>query len=268
LIAAEEYRHRQQRAREAAAGRGLRALAAFSRGGGTHDRIADVLWLTGLSTSQPFVGDLPGHWRAAGHVAVVVEVDGPVTAFVDAEELQTPPVADEVIVTDDPVSAVADAVSARVGVLGCDVVTPAWWAVLERGAELVPADDLGVALRRVKSPAEQELLRSAGRLGSSAMVAALAAAEPGASEAEVAAPFVDHVVRGGGAMYDVAVSSGPVSGTLGPSGGAAGQPRGRRGGWRRAICCASTATARSAATCSTSREARSSATRRPTSRRS
>jgi hypothetical protein len=60
-----EYRHRQARAREAAAECGLAAVVAFSAGGGTHDRVADVLWLTGLATSQPFVPDLAGQWRAA-----------------------------------------------------------------------------------------------------------------------------------------------------------------------------------------------------------
>jgi Xaa-Pro aminopeptidase len=109
-----------------------------------------------------------------------------------------------------------------VGVLGSDVVTAAWWAELGRSAQIVAADDIGVTLRRIKSPAEQDLLRAAGRLGSAAMAAALDAATPGATEAEVAAAFIERVVRGGGAIYDVAVSSGPASGTLGPSGGAAG----------------------------------------------
>jgi Xaa-Pro aminopeptidase len=84
------------------------------------------------------------------------------------------------------------------------------------------ADDLGIALRLVKSPAEQRLLRAAGRLGARAMAEALDAAVPGASEAEIAAAFIQRVVREGGAIYDVVVSSGAASGTLGPSGGAAG----------------------------------------------
>ena len=56
-----EHRQRQARLRELAARRGLRAVVALSRGGGTHDRTADALWLAGLAASQPFVGDLPGH---------------------------------------------------------------------------------------------------------------------------------------------------------------------------------------------------------------
>jgi Xaa-Pro dipeptidase len=232
-IQPDEHRARQAQAREAAAERGLTALVAFSRGGGAHDRVADGLWLAGLATPQPFVPDLPGHWRAAGHVAIVVPVDGPVTAVVESEESRTAAVADEVVVSEDLVSGVAGALAphrrARVGMLGADAVPSVWWAALDEllGAQsahctLEPADDLGMALRRTKSPAEQRLLRDAGRLGARAMAAALERAVPGASEAEVVAALVERVVREGGAVYDVVVSSGAASGTLGPSGGAAG----------------------------------------------
>ena len=100
-VAPEEHRERHGRAREAAAVRGLHALISISRGGGAHDRVADALWLAGLATPQPFVPDLGGHWRAAGHVAVVVPVDGPVTAVVESEELRTSAVAHEVVVSED-----------------------------------------------------------------------------------------------------------------------------------------------------------------------
>jgi Xaa-Pro aminopeptidase len=237
-VAPEEYRERHGRAREAAAARGLRALISISRGGGAHDRVADALWLAGLATPQPFVPDLPGHWRAAGHVAVVVPVDGPVTAVVESEDLQAWAVADEVVVSEDVVAAAAALVAgalcgrdrARVGVLGADAVPFAWWVALDEivrtacpHAALEAADDLGMALRRVKSPAEQRLLRAAGRLGGRAMAAALDAALPGTSEAEVAAALIGCVVREGGAVYDVAISSGAASVTLAPAGGAAGK---------------------------------------------
>jgi Xaa-Pro aminopeptidase len=207
-----EYAERQGRARAAAAARGLGALVAFSRG---HDRAANALWLAGLATSQPFVPDLAGHWRAAGHVAVVLPVDGPVTAVVESEELRAAAMADDVVVADDVVRAAARLLpDARVGVLGADVLPHAWWEAL--GAALEPADDLGFELRMRKSAAEQELLRAAGRLGTEAMRRALAAAVPGATEADVAATFVEHVVRAGGAIYDVVISSGPGSTVLGP----------------------------------------------------
>jgi Xaa-Pro aminopeptidase len=215
----------------------LEAIVALSRGGGTHDRVADALWLSGLATTQPFVPDLPGHWRAAGHVAVVVPVGGATTGIVDSEHLQTEPVAERVVVSDDTVAASVDVLAAelsardpgRVGVFGSDALPAVWWTALSEliamrrpGATIEPADDLSLALRRIKSPAEQRLLRAAGGLGARAMAAALDAAQPGASEAAVAAVLIERVVREGGAIYDVAVSSGSASGTLGPSGGAAG----------------------------------------------
>jgi len=54
------------------------------------------------------------------------------------------------------------------------------------------------------------------------MTAALDVAVPGASEADVAAVLAEHVVRAGGAVYDVVLSSGQGSVALGPSGDPAG----------------------------------------------
>ncbi len=224
-IELDEYRERQERAREAAAERGLSALVSFSRGGGAHDRTAGGLWLAGLATPQPFVPDLPDRWRAAGHVVVVVPVDGPVTAIVESEDLRSSAKTDEVIVADDLVTAARNvlrtAVTGRrpapVGVMGADVVPHSWWSVLAEEARLEAADDLGYALRLVKSPAEQRLLREAGRLGAQAMASALAAAVPESTEAHVAAALAEQVVGEGGSVYDIVVSSGPVSGTLGPA---------------------------------------------------
>ena len=75
-ISPDEHRARQRALRAAAADRGLQAVIAFARGGGTHDRLADGLWLCGLAAAQPFVVDLPGHWRAAGHVALAPDFLG------------------------------------------------------------------------------------------------------------------------------------------------------------------------------------------------
>lgn len=237
VIAAAEYRARQDRARRAAADRGLHALVALSRAGGTHDRAGNCLWLAGLTTLQPFVPDLTGHWRGAGHVAVVLAVDGPTIAVVDSEVLQNEPLADTLVVSEDVIAATADALPVpaqsgrlRVGMLDADVLPARWWAALEERlasrattrAHLEPVEELAFQLRRVKSPAEQELLRAAGRLGSAAMNAALETAQPGATEAEVAAALIERVVSDAGAVYAVVISSGAWSGTLAPSGGAAG----------------------------------------------
>jgi Xaa-Pro dipeptidase len=235
VITAPEYLERQRRVAGAAADRGLDALVVLSRG--SHDRVADALWLTGVATPQPFVPDLAGHWRAAGHVAVVVARDGTVTVVVESEEVGGRAVADQVVVAGDVIAAVAGVVGrmigsrrrARIGVVGCDAFPAIWWTALEQlvhgdcpDATLEPADDLQAQLRQTKSVAEQRLLRAAGRLGGRAMSAALKAAVPGGREADVAAALFREVVQGGGAVYDVVVSSGAASITLGPDGGAAG----------------------------------------------
>jgi Xaa-Pro dipeptidase len=62
-----EYYARQAAARELAQERGFSALVAWSRGGSTQDHYADVYYLTGFYTHQPFIPDEPGRWRARPH---------------------------------------------------------------------------------------------------------------------------------------------------------------------------------------------------------
>jgi Xaa-Pro aminopeptidase len=210
-IEADEHRRRQRRVREEAAARGLSAVLAVSRG--TPDRVADALWLTGVATPQPFVPDLGGRWRAAGHVIAIVPVDGPVTVILESEELRSSAVADEVVVAADLVAAAACVLPrARVGVAGSDAMPYEWWTALD--ATLESADELLLGLRRLKSPAEQRLLIEAGRLGARAMARALEAAAPGRTEAEVAAALAEVLIGEGGALYDIVLSSGAASTTL------------------------------------------------------
>jgi Xaa-Pro aminopeptidase len=247
-IGVEEYRARQAALRALARDRGLDVVVAWSRGGGTQDHSADVLYLTGFYTHQPFVPDLaaprgdghshPWRWRAAGHAAAVVEIGGPVSVVVDGEQLQDPrPAADAVVVSADPVETVAELVEAgterssgrepkRVGLLGGEALAARWARhVAQRlggRIQLVEADELSWALRTVKSQSEQALLRASGALGVRAMEAAMGMAVPGASEADVAAALAGEVVRGGGSVYDIVLSSGAWAHTLAPSGGHAG----------------------------------------------
>ena len=107
--------------------------------------------------------DQPGHWRGAGHVAVVVPVDGPCTAIVEADELQTRPVVDDIVVAADVIAAAGDALvgalgpaASRVGVLGSDAVPAPWSMSLDamlrtggRRAAFEAADDLHAPRRFV-----------------------------------------------------------------------------------------------------------------------
>jgi len=226
-IAPDEHRARQARARALAAERGFDALAAWSRGGTTQDRYAEVFWLTGFYTHFPTIGDAAGSGRARGHCAAVLGPDG-TELVVDVRQLRPDdgPVADDVRFASDPLAGLAEALEralpsgGRVALLGGDALAGRWsrWlaARLPRH-ELVEVDELGHALRLVKSPAEQRLLRAAGVVGSAALDAAMDAAVPGASESDVVAAAAEHVLRAGGALYGLGLSAGPWAHTFSPT---------------------------------------------------
>ena len=204
---------------------------AWSRGGSTQDHYADVYYPTGFYTHQPFIPDEPGRWRAHGHAALVIPSEGPTTLLMDMTELQDPkPAADRIRYTEDLVGSLAAAVTESVAP-GSDVAlfggeTVAWRWGQELGALLpdhrfVEADDLAAAVRLIKSPAELDLLRAAGRIGTEAVVAAMDAAVPGATEAEVAAAAISEIVSAGGSLYGLGLSSGPWAHTFAPSAPAA-----------------------------------------------
>jgi Xaa-Pro dipeptidase len=222
-----EYYARQAAARKLARDHGFSALVAWSRGGSTQDHYADVYYLTGYYTHQPFIPDEPGRWRAHGHTALVLPLDGPGTLLLDMTELQDPkPAADRVRFTEDLVQSliatVAESVPSGtdVALLGGEAL--AWRWGRELGARLpehcfVEADDLAQELRLVKSAAELALLRAAGEVGVRAVDAAMKAAVPDATEAEIAAAAIAEIVGAGGALYGLGLSSGPWAHTFSPS---------------------------------------------------
>src|SRR5215212_1363708 len=119
-----EYYARQAAARKLAQERGFSALVTWSRGGSTQDHYADVYYLTGIYTHQPFIPGEPGRWRAHGHAALVLSVDGPGTLLLDMTELQDPkPAADRVCFSEDLVESLIATVA--------ETVPPAptlrWW---------------------------------------------------------------------------------------------------------------------------------------------
>ena len=222
-----EYYARQAAARKLAQERGFSALVTWSRGGSTQDHYADVYYLTGIYTHQPFIPDEPGRWRAHGHAALVLSVDGPGTLLLDMTELQDPkPAADRVCFSEDLVESLIATVAETVPP-GTDVALVggealAWRWGRELGARipehrLVEADDLAQELRLIKSAAELDLLRAAGEVGARAVDAAMEAAVPDATEAEVAAAAIAEIVREGGAFYGLGLSSGPWAHTFSPS---------------------------------------------------
>jgi Xaa-Pro dipeptidase len=221
------YYARQTAARELTQERGYSALVAWCRGGSTQDHYADVYYLTGFYTHQPFIPDEPGRWRAHGHTALVLPVDGPGALLLDKTELQDPkPVADRVRVAEDLVESLIETVvetvpsGTDVALVGGEALAWRWGRELDArlpGHRLVEADGLATELRLVKSAAELDLLRAAGEIGARAVDAAMEAAVPDATEAEVAAAAIAEIIRAGGALYGLGLSSGPWAHTFSPS---------------------------------------------------
>src|SRR5215217_3592918 len=198
-----EYEARQGAARKLAREHGFSALVAWSRGGSTQDHYADVYYLTGFYTHQPFIPDEPGRWRAHGHTALVLPVDGPGTLLVDMTELQDPkPAADRVLFTEDLVESLIATVvetvpsGTDVALLGGEALAWRWGRELDARLpehRFAEADDLAAGLRLVKSAAELDLLRAAGEVGAKAVDAAMEAAVPGTTEAEIAAAAIAEI---------------------------------------------------------------------------
>lgn len=221
LIAADEFRARQERLRAAAEQLGLRAVVVWSRGGAPVDMSADVFYLSNHYSQQPYMSDHVGIGRARSHGVLIVPVAGPSTLVVDIPWWRKDlVVADDVRPGNDVTGLVVDAMrglgltSGKVGLVGASSMTAAAYLGVVAdlpGVEFVRTDDLVERLRIHKSPAEVIAMRAAIALGSAAVEAAFERVVPGAVEADAAAAAVEVIAREGGVLYDAACASGAQS---------------------------------------------------------
>jgi Xaa-Pro aminopeptidase len=217
-ISKSEYAARLERVRAAAGERGLDMVIACSRGGGSLDRYANVMYLSGYYSAFPFITDLAQHWSARAHSFALVPVDGDPALVVDlpfrTAEQSWP---GEVIVDGDVVNALAatierlDLAQGMIGFAGSDSLP---WSIQRRLAERFPsarwalADDVLDWVRAVKSPAESALLERASDLGSRTIDAMLDAAQPGVTHGDVVRAGLDVLVPAGGLLQNSFMSSG------------------------------------------------------------
>jgi Xaa-Pro aminopeptidase len=227
-VAVDEFRARTADVARRMRARGLDAVLAWSRGGGTVDRAAEVLWLTNYVNPWPGVPDSP-RWSGQSYAAALVTADGEcalVTNVPPAEWEEARIVCDRF--TDDPfihrgaatVVREHGLARARIGLAGRDALSVALAHLLQGElpeVDFVPADDLLAEARLVKSPAEQELIRLAGRAADATMTAMLAAAVPGATEVDAALASYAALAAHGGTPYAFALSSGPNAGCYAPN---------------------------------------------------
>ena len=219
VIPAAEFRARQERTRAAAEAAGLDAVVVYTRGGGFMDMSADVLWLSGHYSQQPYMGDEAGVGTARSHGVVIVPVDAPLTVVVDVPWWRRDFVVADAVRPSIDVTGTTAAVlreqgltGKRIGVAGASYMTAAAWLGLQEAmpdATLVRADTLVDQLRVIKSPAEQQLIRRACAIGNLTLETLIDAVVEGATEAEAVGEASRVLLRGGGVLYDAACGSGP-----------------------------------------------------------
>jgi Xaa-Pro aminopeptidase len=217
-----EYRERRRRFAECVGAAGMDAAVVISRGGGTFDRFANVFYLTGHYQSYSYLPETPGLFSGRSHAALVLSASDQAVLCVSVPEVATDRVAvDDVRYSDDFTATIAKACrdlranADRLGIVGHDVMPTEMWLRLREllGFEaLHDLEDQLAALRRIKSPAEQSLVRVAAATGRRAVSTFLKTLRPGTSEAEAVAAATSVAIADGAGVYFAAVSSGPQSG--------------------------------------------------------
>jgi len=218
-IEAEEIRTRQRSFAAILDSTGYDGAIVVSRGGSTLDRYANVLYLTGHYQHYGYLPESPPTFSGRAHNCLVIAADGRNILCVAVPEVdEAKVVADRIAHSARWVETVAHAIgelglsSARLGLVGDDVLPTNQWEMLKQEVPHVDwsdAEPLLNTLRRIKSPAEQRLVREACRVNRQAVTAFLAAARPGATEGDCVAAALDVIARQGAGLYYAAVSSGP-----------------------------------------------------------
>lgn len=219
-----EYAARRDNLRADAAAAELDGVIAWSMGGSTLDRFANVFYLTNHYQPCCVLPDSPPLWTGFGHAGLVVPVEGPAALIVDQPDWRTDFVeCDEVVVSRDVYRGVAGAVRAsglegkRIGLTDEERMTvAAHRALVDQlpGTTFERADDLLMRRRMVKSDAEIEMMRFASLVGVEVMRAMMTSAAEGVTDGAVVAAGFQMACQLGAQPYDFAMASGPEDGHL------------------------------------------------------
>ncbi len=223
-IPREEYAVRRHALRDDAREHGFDGLIAWSMGGSTLDRFANVFYLTNHYQPCCMLPDGPPLWAGFGHAAVVLPADGEAVLVVDQPDWRTDLVeCDQVIVRRDLYAGAAEAARAagleggRIGLLDEERMSVAALRAIEAelpGTTFERADALAMRRRMVKSPAEIDMMRQASRISGALMDAMFAEVAEGRTDADVVAAGYAAACRLGAYPYEFAMASGPEDGHL------------------------------------------------------
>lgn len=222
LVPREEFLQRQDAARQKAAEASLDGLVVYSRGGSAVDMHPEVFYLTNHYSPHPYFADHQGLGSARSHGVLVLPIDGPATLIVDGPWWRP-----DLVVADDVRSAMdigaevgralsdSGLVGTRIGLVGTSFMSAAAYRGLQHHISgkttVAVADTLIEELRRVKSPAELEVLRRGAFIGSRAVDAMMAAVGEGNREVDAVRAAADVIVGSGAVMYDMPTTSGRLA---------------------------------------------------------
>ena len=217
----DEFAERRARAMEMAKKRGLDGLLIWGRGGTNVDGSADLLYLSNHLSAVTHIHDTASG-TARGHAALLLAEDREPLLITDAYDTAPDDIAVEdlrfsTFVDTDAGAAIVKAglAGGRIGLAGAGGLLHTSYerivAAAGHGTALVPADDILVELRLIKSPHEIDLLREASRVGSEWMMTLTDASLPGRTEGEIVGEGMRYVCAAQGWAYDTAVSSGPFA---------------------------------------------------------
>src|SRR5262245_49930905 len=222
----DEYHGRWERTYACLGGLGLESAVVFGRSAGTHEKCADVLYLTNYYSNQSGHSD-DDEWIGIGYSAVVLHRRATPLLVADLPSFPPGGVATDAIFENGSPSTIAKLAAAlcslgiregRVGAVGEHFFPAKYLRLLAAelpGIEWVWVDDLVERVRRHKSPRELECIREGGAIVSAALGRQLEAAVRGGTQAEIAAAGAAELVRRGGAFHMIPVASG-VGGALAP----------------------------------------------------
>jgi Xaa-Pro aminopeptidase len=221
-IPREEYAQRRDTLRGDARKAGFDGLLAWSAGGGTLDRYANVFYLSNHYWPYTLLTDNPPNWTGWGQSALVLPADGPSILVVDQPDWRDDLVeADDVLFKRDFYAGVVQALErsglaeGRIGLTDEERFPLTAYRAITGGlpkATFDRADELIMERRLIKSPAELDMLRHASAVSGLMMDAMMAEAVVGRTDADAVGAALAVGLRHGAAPCDFALASGPEDG--------------------------------------------------------
>lgn len=211
----DEYESRWTRVLDAMARRGFETALVFGRGGGTTDNCGDILYLANHYSVSGGADSLI--WTARSFSGIILQQGHAPELHIDEPEGRDDLLAiHNVQCHSHPFIGIGEAlvargVQGRVAFCGSQFVPVKYYQQLIAhlpGIELVPADDLVRAVRRIKSPAELDCYRIAGQAATASMNALMEGLIAGKTEREAAGEAARIVVQSGGRIQAIGANHG------------------------------------------------------------